>query len=154
MNKKQMLYLAGPITGLSYGGTTTWRGEVAKELGDALECLSPMRGKDYLLQETTVPDSYEDKILSSQRAIFCRDMWDCMRCDIVLVNLLGATHVSIGTVMEIAWATSQKKPIILVMEEAGNIHEHAMLREACAFRVTNLDAAITLIKTIANVNGG
>jgi hypothetical protein len=33
-----------------------------------------------------------------------RDRFDATRCDVLLVNLLGAERVSIGTMMEVAWA--------------------------------------------------
>lgn len=153
MSNKPLVYLAGPITGLSYGDTTTWREIVEKEFGEDIEALSPMRGKTYLLQKTSIADTYEDIVLSSQRAIYCRDMWDCNRCDVLFVNVLGAKTVSIGTVMEVAWAAQHKKPIVLVMEKEGNPHEHAMFREACPFRVESLASAILLVKTITNVKG-
>lgn len=152
-SNKRTAYLAGPITGLNYEGATSWREEFETAVGDDIECLSPMRGKQYLLQKTNIADEYNDIVLSSQRAIFCRDMWDCNRCDILVVNLLEAKKVSIGTVMEIAWAAQLKKPIVLIMEKEGNPHEHAMVREACAFRVEKVADAIKLVKTIANVKG-
>jgi len=109
-----------------------------------------MRAKDYLRQETTVVDTYEDTVLSSQRGIFARDFWDTNRCDATLVNLLGTKkpdgRVSIGTVMEISWAWTARKPVILVMEKDGsNVHDHAMLREACPLWVETLDEAIAVV---------
>jgi hypothetical protein len=103
-----------------------------------------MRHKDYLLQETTIVDCYDDQILSSQRGIFARDSWDATRCDGIFVNLIGAERVSIGTVMEISWAWQARVPIILVMEDEGNIHEHSMIREACPFRVNSIEHGIEI----------
>lgn len=145
---KPSVYLAGPITGESYSTVTDWRAYAMKQLAPDIDGFSPMRSKDYLLQETSVADSYEATILSSQRGIFARDSYDCQRCDVVLANLLGASRVSIGTVMEIAWGWAYRKPLVLVMEEEGNIHEHAMLREACPYRVKTLDEGLHIIKTI------
>jgi hypothetical protein len=76
-----------------------------------------------------------------------RDRFDATRCDVLLVNLLGAERVSIGTVMEIAWADLRRTPIVAVMEE-GNVHEHGMVNEAIGFRVTTLDEALNIIKSI------
>lgn len=149
---KSLVYLAGPITGLSYDGCTDWREKAINNLGDAgIDGLSPMRGKEYLKKYKTIGDSYEngvEAVLSGQRGIFARDRNDCTRADLVLVNMLGAKKVSIGTVMEIAWANAHNTPIVLVMEDQGNIHEHAMLREACPFRVTSLNDALDLVKII------
>lgn len=145
---KPSIYLAGPITGISYGDSVDWRQQVKLLLSPDIDCFSPMRGKQYLSKETAIADSYEDILLSSQRGIFARDSLDCLRCDALFVNLLGATRVSIGTVMEISWAWSYRKPIILVMEKEGNIHEHAMLREACPLRVSTFNDGIAIARTL------
>ena len=144
-----LVYLAGPITGLSFDQTIDWRQTAIDHLKQfGIQGLSPLRSKDYLLGQTTVADSYEDKVLSSQRGIYARDRFDCHRADAVLVNLLGAKRVSIGTVMEIAWAAQNNTPVVLVIEKEGNIHEHSMLREACPFRVDNLDDALFVITAL------
>ena len=67
-----------------------------------------------------------------------------MRCDALLVNLLGAKKVSIGSVLEIGWADAFRKPIILAIEKEGNPHDHAELKEVANFIVDNLDEAIEL----------
>lgn len=145
---KPIIYLAGAITGVSYGDATDWREQVTRETEGMFTCFSPMRGKHYLSKETSIGDSYENSLLSSQRGIFARDSFDCMRCDVLFVNLLGATRVSIGTVMEIAWAQSRSKPIILVIESEGNLHDHSMIREACPLRVDTIDDGIWVLKSL------
>ena len=147
---KPLVYLAGPITGTSYGECTDWRQYVQEQLAQNWNVagMSPMRHKDYLLRETSMGDTYEDQVMSSQRGIFARDFWDADRCDALFVNLLGADRVSIGTVMEISWAWSARNPCVLVMENEGNPHEHAMLREACPFRVDTIDEGIQVIGTL------
>jgi nucleoside 2-deoxyribosyltransferase len=77
-----------------------------------------------------------------------RDYFDCQNCDVILANLLSTKIVSIGTVMECAWAYAFNKPLIMVMEEEGNLHEHAMLREATGFRVSTIDDAILIANSI------
>lgn len=142
-----LIYLAGPISGLTYDGAVDWRNTVKETLDDAskgqIQCLSPMRHKDYLLNESKIKDDYE-QILSSQRGITARDRFDSTRCDLLFVNFLGAKKVSIGTVLEIAWADSQRIPIVLVMEDENNPHEHSMVRELCPFRVNNLEEGIEI----------
>lgn len=145
---KPKVYLAGPITGLSYGGCTEWRDAVKDALAPDIDAFSPLRAKDYLLSQTTLADQYDQYVLSSQRGIYARDFNDCNTCDLLFVNLLGAEKVSIGTVMEIAWVAMRKMPIILVMENEGNIHEHAMLREACAFRVQTIEEGVFATRAI------
>lgn len=141
--KQYLLYCAGAITGISYAGSTDWREYVSGKLPPFITAVSPMRGKKYLSQEQVVKASYEDIPLSSQKGIMTRDRMDVMRCDMTLVNLLGTEKVSIGSVMEVAWADAFRKPVILVMEK-DNLHSHPMLREAAGFIVSDLDEAITI----------
>ena len=142
--REYLLYAAGPIRGVSYDECTDWRKYVAKRLPKYIKLLSPMRAKEYLAHEKSIAFSYEDKPLSSSRGIVCRDRFDVQRCDAILVNLLGAKKVSIGSVGEIFWADVWRKPIILVIEKRGNVHEHAMVRELSGFIVDNLDEAIKI----------
>jgi nucleoside 2-deoxyribosyltransferase len=142
------IYLAGPIAGLNYTGSTDWRNQLIDQLAPDIEGLSPMRAKQYLKTVGVITDSYEEHAMSTATAITTRDHFDCMRADLVLVNFLGATTVSIGTVMEVAWAHAYKKPIILVQEQEGNIHEHPMIRSVVGFRVNTLEQALTVAKAI------
>ena len=141
--KEFLLYCAGPITGVSYGESTDWRSYVAEKLPAHIKAVSPMRGKKYLSNEKSIQDSYEEHPLSCQKGITCRDRMDVMRCDMMIVNFLGATRVSIGSVIEIGWADAFRKPIILVMEKE-NIHSHAIVREVSGYIVSNLDEAIEI----------
>ncbi len=143
------VYLAGPITGLSFDGCTDWREFAIKDLDTVgITGLSPMRAKDYLKNETFVGDEYQNTVLASSRGIITRDRWDTNRCDLILVNFLGAPRVSIGTVMELAWADACRTPSIVVMEPEGNLHEHSMLREVTGFRVETLEEGLEIAKAI------
>mgnify|MGYP001573957807 CR=1 FL=1 len=141
-----LVYLAGPISGTSYGESTGWREHVSAQFPPHIVGVSPMRGKRYLSQEKHIADSY-GTALSSQKGITCRDRMDVMRSDLVLVNLLDAQKVSIGTVMEIAWADAWRKPLVIVMGE-HNMHWHAMIREVAGFIVPTLDEAIAITSAV------
>jgi nucleoside 2-deoxyribosyltransferase len=144
---KPKVYLAGPIKGLSYGGATTWRDEVRSILEPEIEVFSPMRAKSYLSGKSSVSASYDQYPLSTPRAITTRDRFDTTRCDLVLVNLMYAETVSIGTVMEVAWADAARRPVILVMEEGG-IHDHPMVREVVGFRAGSVEGAAEMARAI------
>jgi hypothetical protein len=153
---KNLVYLAGPITGLTFGEATDWRDEVRRKLPRHIKTLSPMRGKQYLEQRSSfdgkIMDSYAEYPLSSARGINTRDHWDCTRATAVFVNLLGAKTVSIGTVMEIAWAYTNGVPCIMVIEDTGNIHEHSMIRESVGFRVNSLDMGIEVLISLLSTD--
>ena len=148
--KTYLVYMAGPITGCSYEGCTNWRDEFALALtGYNVHCLSPMRNKDYLSKEVWINAQY-DTPLSCEKGIYTRDKFDCCRCDILIVNVLRTTRVSIGTVLEIAWADANDIPIVLIMEDE-NMHDHPMIRECCGFRVDTIEKAIELVKAVLDL---
>lgn len=155
MNTEFLVYGAGPITGLDYDGAQNWRVHAKNYLADrGVKLVSPLRAKEYL---RGIPALTADcagygelNCMSSARGIMTRDHYDATRADALLVNLLGATKVSIGTVMEIAWAWDNGVPVVVAMEESGNPHEHAMITEAIGFRVTTLQEAMDVIAAIAD----
>lgn len=153
------VYLAGPITSLSYDETIGWREYAKLELEKySIDGFSPMRAKAFLSNESSVKDSYEQskiavtteqKALSTDLGITTRDRMDVMEADLVLVNLLDAKTVSIGTMIELGWADMSRTPVVLVMEDFGeNIHEHGIVRAVSGLRVNTLEAGLTLIKAI------
>jgi len=147
------VYLAGPIAGLNYAGATEWRDIAKRELNAVgIEAYSPMRAKQYLKGVASFSvdgDEYKTlSVLSSNRGITTRDRFDCTRVDVVLAYLLGAERVSIGTLMEIAWADAARIPIVAVMEDKGNVHDHGMVSECIGFRCTTLEEALNVTKAI------
>lgn len=148
-----IVYLAGPISGLSFAGCTIWRDYAAKTLNErGIRAMSPLRGKEYLAALESISGHGNEYahmgVLSTSRGVMTRDRFDATRCDVLLVNLLGATAVSIGTVMEIAWADDNRTPIVCAMEDTGNPHEHMMINEALGFRVPTLDEALHVTTAI------
>lgn len=156
VNTDFIVYLAGPISGLSYDGAEDWRASAKSELSaSGIKAVSPLRAKEYLRQVTTPLTGTGEEyahlgVLSTPRGVMTRDRFDATRCDALLVNLIGADRVSIGTVMEIAWADLKRTPIVVAMEPSGNLHEHMMIAEAIGFRVPSLDEAIHVVKAIAD----
>lgn len=142
------VYLAGPISGLSFGEANEWRELASKKLAlYGIRAASPLRGKDHLRDETVLhKGGYDKNVMSTARGITTRDRWDVMTADLIIMNLFGAKDVSIGSVMEIAWADMMNKPVVLIMEKEGNIHEHCMLSECVQFRVQSLEEAIEVAR--------
>jgi len=148
----QLVYLAGPIGGCSYGLCTTWRRYFAGLLQRFnVECVDPMRGKSDLKHELEIDKIRYTTPLACPKGIYTRDRWDALRCNLLVVNLLGAKKPSIGSVMEIAWVDAVGTPITLVMESEGNCHEHVLIREACGFQVGTLKLAADLVVSILNL---
>jgi len=68
----------------------------------------------------------------------------------MLVNLLKAKKISIGTMVEYGWADSYRKPIITEMEKEGNVHDHGFVKELSGYIVEDLDSGIKIAKAILN----
>lgn len=145
--KNYLVYLAGPITGTSYDEATNWRDVASVKLNSNIQGISPMRGKQYLAGKEFIQDAHAEYTMSTPKAIVCRDRFDATRCDVLLVNFVGAKRVSIGTVLEIAWADSQRIPIVIAMEK-DNVHQHAMIKEMAGYVVETLDEAVDVVNKI------
>ncbi len=144
---RKAIFLAGPLTGISYNDALEWRKYVERRLPPDVIAFSALRGKDYVEREAVLKDAYPDHLLSTPQGTIARDRFDVSRCDALFVNFLKADRVSIGTIMEMAWADALRIPIILAMEN-GNIHDHAFVRQVAAFITDDLDEAI---RTAVNV---
>lgn len=153
------VYLAGPIDGLSYKEGVEWRSHAQASLAvDGIKGLSPQRGKDYIADFAEIAgemdfakqeEHFVNNPMSTARGIMTRDKFDALNCTVLFVNFLGATRVSIGTVMEISWAYLQGKPIIVVIEDDDKLHKnHPMLRETFSYVVHDLDEGLNIVKGI------
>jgi nucleoside 2-deoxyribosyltransferase len=123
------VYLAGPISGLSYDEASNRikrvRYELERDLGNVL-VLHPLTAKGYLRNELNLaPNGYKYPP-STDHAIVERDMWMVKQADIVLCNLCGAKTISIGSVAELAWAHMLGKHTVVAMEPE-NLHQHAFV---------------------------
>lgn len=149
------VYLSGPITGLTFGDATDWREWVQGELAAVgIAGISPMRSKDYL-KSLNAPISGHGKeyahlgVLSTPPAVVTRDRFDTQRVDVILMNLLGAERVSVGSMVELGWADAARVPVIGVIEADGsNVHEHMFVSQLIGFRVPSLEEGLHIVKAI------
>lgn len=140
------VYLAGPISGLSYDEATGWRNMVTQHLAErGIKCHSPLRGRAFNPSEWDTSMPMGNPLLSDIRGMFARDRFDATHCTVLFVNLIGAKRVSLGSCMEIAWANLLQIPVVLCMECAGNIHENTFMLEAVDYRVASVEDGITVV---------
>ncbi len=145
---KPFVYLAGQITGLSYDGGQNWRLEAAELLASyGIDSRSPLRCKEFLRDIGVLNDNHDFHPLSADAGIVARDRNDVMTCGAVLMNLLGTTKISVGTMIEVGWADAFRKPVVLVME-SGNVHSHPMVRGMVGYRVETIKEGIAIAATI------
>lgn len=154
------VYLAGPITGLSYEEARNgWRKDFAALLNPSIEPLSPMRQEGHLAEIKDISaHGYDEHLLSTSKGIVAKDLLDIDRCTIVVMNFLGSRKVSIGSVWEMGYAKRARKPIVVVMEpdpdpaeelEHGrNPHDHCFIIETADFRCASVAEAAAITNAL------
>jgi nucleoside 2-deoxyribosyltransferase len=134
---RQFVYLSGPMMGYKHNEVNDWRAYASEKLNNEyVKCLSPMR----TWTEEHLPDE-TDKWINR------RDYFDCTRASCVLVNITMMKHLSIGTIMEIAWAYQAQIPVICICNEGGP-QKHPMLRDSITHEVYSLDEGIAFVKEL------
>jgi len=126
------IYTAGPISGSRYEEVSRYFSLAKTSLESVgYTVFTPMLGKEALRTELEFKaKGYENFPISTNHAIFNRDRWMVDSSDIIYANLSrSGERVSIGTCMELAWASDKGKHVIVVMQK-DNIHNHAFVLEA------------------------
>jgi len=137
MHNTLIVYLAGPMAGLTVRECREWRIKATSRLQEAgFTILDPTRELLGLSPDQIVAADADDK-----RVVFHRDRFDATRADILIVNLLGAKSPSIGTLFEMAWAHLSGKFIVTLVEDKGNPHLHTFVKEASSLILDDLDEA-------------
>lgn len=147
-----LVYLAGPMTGYLPEEARNWRRYTAWELAKfKVRCLSPMRDTDLLAADQPIIAQGYESFMTCDRAVVARDLFDLRRCDVVLVNFLGASRVSFGTAWEMGAARMVDKPIVVCMEPSGNPNAHALCNQSGGYMVGSLDDGIACVKSLLAV---
>jgi len=127
------VYLAGPINGCTDDEANTWR-DIAKSALGKENCIDPMR-RDYR--------GREDECLDE---IVILDKLDIVDSDVVLAN---CWQFSVGTSMEVLFASERGKSVIAVVKPGATVSP--WLRFHALAVVDDLDRALTLIKGSARL---
>lgn len=148
------VYLAGPIRGLTLEEAVEWRERFAELMHNRIEVRSPMRLKKTELPYDTpldLPGIQYEGLFTTQKAIVTRDRVDCTTSGVIVMNLLGAEAISIGSMVEVGWADAFRIPIVLLMEEEGNVHDHFFTKEIPCWRVQCAIDAARVVHSLLNV---
>ncbi len=116
---------------------TYWRKTAETALNsDNVKCTLPTR-------------SFTKKVTPKEtdKWINRRDYFDCTRASVILVNLIGMKTISIGTVMEIAWAYQNNIPVVCMVEPDGP-QNHPMLKDSITQEAATLEEAIVFVKEL------
>lgn len=152
---KHTVYLSGPMGGCTFEEMTGWRKQAEKELNsDSVKCTLPTR---------SITPKYHPH--ETDRWINRRDHFDCTKASAVLVNLQGMKSISVGTVMEIAWAYDRHIPVVCIVDKepkkhgiihegtslfvnAPEIHKHPMMVDSITQVVYSVEDGINFVKEL------
>ena len=144
------IYIAYPLTGRNFREVESY---ILDRVGTlnffGYEVFHPLIFKSHLRKEKSLKAGGYKHPLSCDHAIIERDFWMINHADIIYMNLLDAEKVSIGCMMELAWAYQLRKHVVLIMEE-GNVHDHAFVREAADVLFDNEVDALNYLRKLIN----
>lgn len=143
----QTVYLAGPITGCDKSEAQDWRDYAINQLAlygilgiSPLRC-EPIVGKRY-------GSTYQDPKFGTSRAIGSKNLFDVQHATMTLAYLPeDMRRISLGTVVELAWAYAFRKPAILVSTHSEIIN-HPVVTTCAAWILPTLDDAIDTLRGI------
>jgi nucleoside 2-deoxyribosyltransferase len=142
------IYCARPISGCTADEVFDYYQNITKTLKKmGYEVLVPMYGKSELRTEVKFKAYDYRSPISTNKAIIERDHWMVCQCDLIFANLCNSKIVSIGTVMELAWAHHMHKHSVVTMED-NNIHQHAFMLEASDVLYDSMDAALLYLEDL------
>lgn len=125
-----VVYLGGPITGLTFDEARAWRLDAAAWLAEhGVTTLDPLRGKEQLGRTDTPLTAWFD---GGGEAVY-RDLRDITVSDIVLLNFQDAERVSIGTCAEMGYAACVRidsdyyDPPEVVVVRNTDIYDHVFV---------------------------
>lgn len=150
------VYLAGPITGLTYEEARDgWRKEFDSLMPEHILCKSPMRGKEFLAKRGILasdpdPDTYPDNPMVTSSGIVTRDFFDVRTSDVMVACFLEANGIaSLGTAVEFGLAYSVRTPIVMIADP-DDMHakhaKHVFLAEMAGYHVYTLEEGARIVE--------
>lgn len=143
---KRTVYLAGPIFGCTLAEANDWRdATIARLRKRGIQGVSPLRcepihGERYGME-------YVDPRFGTPRAISSKNMLDVKMCDVTLAYM---PTLSLGTLIELAWAYAFGKPTILVTT-LPQVRDHAVVQACAGWVLSTLDEAADVIEGVLTV---
>src|SRR5690606_25056357 len=143
---KRSVYLAGPITDRTRDEANDWRLYVTNALAPYnIQGISPLRCEPLTGDRYTT--SSPDPRFGVPRAIASKNFLDVQMCDITLCYLpkeLNDQRLSIGTIIELAWAHALRKPTVLVTDDPL-LTEHPVVQANAGWIVPTLEEGIDVV---------
>lgn len=154
--KPVLAYLCGPVTGMTFEKASELRNRVEKRLAPHnIRCINPMRALTFLRGGGPISGTgreYKDTAIANPKTIIALNMWDVCRSDLLIIILIGATRVSVGSVAEEWTAFSVDKPLAAALDpKEGNPHDHLHVTSIIDLKTYSIEELCD--KVIADLTG-
>ncbi len=153
------IYLSGPISGTAREEISRWRQRVIEMLPRRVEVFDPASSPydaSLAFASEESPSAALGRLMHG-RLVVDRNKHMIQSSDVVLANFLDADRASIGSIGELFWANAFRVPIVIIREQSGNVHDHAMLNAIASVVASSLeegcDAVLNVLGTDARVGG-
>lgn len=144
------IYCARPISGCDYQLVVDYYHRIGSRLSLAgFRVLTPMCGKEYLRTDPKLKAHGHGAPVSTNHAVKERDKWMVQTSNLVFVNLIDTDRVSIGSVMELAWADAFGAHSIVALS-AENIHRHAFVLDCADIVFPGEEEALLYLEKLAS----
>jgi hypothetical protein len=148
------VYLSGPVTGGSHESIETWRHLIAARLSKIADVVDPA-SYEYDAKIAYASTETSDEALTRLqhgRYVVDRNKLLISGSDLLLANFLeGSQRASIGSVAEIFLAYALERPIVIVRQEHGNVHDHAMINAVATKVCYSLDEGIAALAELGGI---
>jgi hypothetical protein len=140
------VYLAGAITDCDNGEANDWRRNLTHRLSTLnIAGISPLRCEPLMGERYTLTN--QDPRFGTARAIASKNFLDVQTCDLTLCympKIINERRLSIGTIIELAWAHSMRKPTILV-SDYDFVTSHPVVQANASWILDSMDDAMDVI---------
>lgn len=142
------IYLVGPLTGRSKDGIDDWRAVVKSSMTDA-DFIDPASFEVDTKEAFLTPERPKQALqrIEHGRLVVERNKLLIKSTDLVLANFIGAgLKASIGSIGELFLANAYGKPVVILREKVGNVHDHAMLNAIASRVCFSLEEGLVALK--------
>ena len=142
------VYLTGAITGRSEGEISDWRSSL-RDRCQGIDFVDPTLDGYDAVEAFQQRESAQQALerLAHGRFVVERNKLLIKAADLVVANFMGSRdRASIGGVGEVFLAHALGKPIVIIREQSGNVHDHAMLNAMATQVCFSLDEGCAAIE--------
>lgn len=155
------IYLAGPILGKTKTEAKAWKQKLVQLVSGEImssenwESYETFCWKDPLRCEPLIGDTYEthydDPKFGTAKAISAKNWYDVSHADLIVAYMPAemGDAISLGTLVEMAWANALGKTVILVSDHP-KINAHPIVDRIASWKLTTLEEAAEVIVGLAS----